>query len=444
MTGIAPPPTDRFAFLAAVQATGVLQPAAMARAFATLPDRCCTAQQAAEYLVTNGTLSRYQANRVLAGETDGYTLGRYIIEDEISRGATGRVYKAKHTTMNRSVAIKVLKPELTQTPPACASFRHELRAAARLNHPNIVTAYDANADESKPYLVLEFVDGPTLDVLVRLHGPMPVHVACEIVRQIARGLQHAHAQGMIHRDIKPTNLLMAKTSRSGAACLVKIADFGIVRFSSVPEVQPQTSPGILGTPDYISPEQADDPNSVDYRADVYSLGCVFHFLLTGHAPFAGGSTAEKIRRHQRELPARIDHLRADVSPKLAAIVLRLMAKKRKERFQSAGKLIEAIDAFIEHMPIAAPIGVPCSNAFALTATPRERVSPWDGLARNLKEADQATLNQNLTITPPPPLSKHRMQESNRGISGFTLLVSCATLMIGSIVIVKSIVQNFMR
>ena len=321
----APPtlaPTDRAAFLDAVRATGLLTAAQLTKARALVQSGSAT--DAAKTLVAAGMLTQFQADRLLAGRTDGFVLGQYVILEQVGSGSMSRVYKAKHRTMNRPVAVKVLSSALTRTPAERQAFQAEVRAAGKLAHPNIVTAYDANELQDRFYLVLEFVDGPNLDALVRTRGPLPVAEACEFVRQTAAGLQHAHEKGMVHRDLKPANLLVARPTPQ-AALAVKIADFGIPK-----------SPA--ATSAFAAPEQTGG-GPVEARADLYSLGCVFYFLLTGRAP---GSA-----------PVPIGQLRPDVPPEVGAIVHRLLAPSPAARFQSAAELLIALDAAC--VPVAIPM-----------------------------------------------------------------------------------------
>ena len=285
-----------------------------------------SAADAARGLVTAGLLTRFQADRLLAGRTDGFLLGPYVILEQVGRGAMSRVYKAKHRTMNRPVAIKVLSSSLTRTAAEREWFQREVRAAGKLAHPNIVTAYDANELQDRFYLVLEFVDGPNLDSFVRQRGPLPVSDACEFVRQIATGLQHAHEKGMFHRDLKPQNLLVARPTPS-APLTVKIADFGIPK-------------AIHGPTAFTAPEQAGTtPVPADSRADLYSLGCVFYFLLTGRAPGA--------------FPVPIGQARPDVPSEVTAIIHCLLAKNPASRFASAADLLVHLDAAC--VPVAIPV-----------------------------------------------------------------------------------------
>ena len=328
---------DRDALLEAVRAAGLLTPNQQLKASAAAPPGSAT--DAAGALVAAGLLTRFQADRLLSGRTDGFQLGQYVILDQVGRGSMSRVYKAKHRTMNRAVAVKVLSAELTRTPESRQAFQREVRTAGNLSHPNIVTAYDANELHDRFYLVLEFVDGPSLDALVRQRGPLPVDEACEFVRQIAHGLKHAHEQGMVHRDLKPGNLLVARAT-SSAPLAVKIADFGIPRL-------------VAGAPDYVAPEQLHNPHVADARSDLYSLGCVFYFLLTGHSPFASSTPEETARRLTREEAPRVERLRTDVPAEVAAIVHRLLVKHPAARFKSSGELLVHLDAAC--VPVAIPM-----------------------------------------------------------------------------------------
>jgi serine/threonine protein kinase len=239
--------------------------------------------------------------------------------------------------------LKVLAANLMKTERARQLFEREVRAAARLIHPNIVTAYDANQIDDRHYLVMEFVDGPNLQELVKERGPLPVGQACELIRQAALGLQYAHDMGMVHRDIKPANLLVHRGNGQGYA--VKILDFGLARLYE-PNADPADSNDslpageqqVMGTPDYLSPEQARNLHSADGRSDLYSLGCAFYYLLVGRVPFPGGTSLEKLVRHGSEMAAPVEELRPEVGPEISAIVARLMAKKPEDRFQSATEL----------------------------------------------------------------------------------------------------------
>ncbi|MBN9517446.1 serine/threonine protein kinase [bacterium] len=331
-------PPDRKAFLAAVERSGLLPPARLAKAVA-VPADAATAAEAARWMVAAGHLTRFQADRLLAGRTDGFVIDPYVIQEEAGRGPGGRVYKAVHRTMNRTVAIKVLSAGRTSTPEAKEAFRREARAAARLNHPNVVTAFDADERGDRAYVVTEYVDGPDLAQLVKERGPLPVGEACEIVRQAAVALEYAREEGMAHRGIKPTNLLVARASKTLPGCVVKVADFGLARLAAAADGDTPPTAVLAAAADYAAPEDAGD-----HRADLYALGCVFYFLLTGRPPFPGGTAESKAVRHRAELPETIERLRPDVPSGVADVVRRLMAKAPNARFQSAAALAARLDA----------------------------------------------------------------------------------------------------
>src|SRR5262249_47178851 len=283
--------------------------------------------------------TRFQAERLLAGRTDGFVMGQYRILEEIGRGGMGRVYKAQHMTMHRTVALKVLAAAMTRTARARQLFQREVRAAARLVHPNIVTAFDANQLDDRLYLVMEFVDGPNLQALVRKRGPLPVNQACEFIRQAALGLQHAHEMDMVHRDVKPSNLLVQRApgrpTDAPPVFQVKILDFGLARLVEPGAADADRGGTVMGTPDFLAPEQARSMSQADHRADIYSLGCTFYYLLTGRVPFPGGTALEKLVRHGSEEPRPVELLRPDVLWPVAQILKRMMARAPPARSPSA-------------------------------------------------------------------------------------------------------------
>jgi serine/threonine protein kinase len=251
---------------------------------------------------------------------------RYRVLGTLGTGGMGVVYKAVHRLMDRVVALKVIDHRLTARPTFVERFRREVRAAARLAHPNIVTAYDADQAGDTHFLVMEYVAGTTLDQEVARRGPLPVAEACALVRQAALGLQHAHERGMVHRDIKPHNLLLTPGGQ------VKILDFGLVRLVDERGAAPSLPSGpLLGTPDYLAPEQARDPSSADIRADVYSLGCTLYHLLAGQPPFPAGTPLQKLLAHQDCSPPPLSVVREDVPEALTRLLERTLAKSPAER-----------------------------------------------------------------------------------------------------------------
>lgn len=318
---------------------------------------------------------------------------RYRVLGLLGAGGMGAVYKAEHRMMERLVALKVINPAFVSSPAALERFEREVKTAAKLSHPNIVAAHDADQAGDLHFLVMEFVEGMSLDRLVASKGPLPWNVAANLMYQAALGLQHAHEKGMIHRDIKPQNLMRA---RDGS---VKILDFGLARLASQAL---QSAPGgdesaaperpadatragsLLGTPDYIAPEQATDAHGADIRADIYSLGCTLYFLLTGEPPYAGGTLLDKLHAHKMCEPTPIRVRRPEVPEELAAVLERMLAKNPADRYARPADLAKALKPIAQSRvatppPEAAP---PESFPLDLAATPLPVVSKSPPKARS--------------------------------------------------------------
>jgi serine/threonine protein kinase len=301
----------------------------------------------------------------------------YQILGELGHGGMGVVYRARELGLDRVVALKVLHDARQTNADAVRRFLREAEAATRVLHPHIVHIYQAGQAGEVYFLAMEYVDGVDLDRLVAESGPLSVAQSCDYVRQTALGLEHVHERGLIHRDIKPTNLMVtpapprkdralaSPTSRG----LVKILDLGLARLYRPlrTRVVPSTityEGAFLGTPDFIAPEQAKDPRKVDHRADLYSLGCTFYFLLTGRVPFLAEVVAEKLYQHWTAEPVPLAELRPDVPPAVVAVVRRLMAKQPEDRFASAAELAAALRQAAKDLLPASGIGetsVPAST-----------------------------------------------------------------------------------
>jgi serine/threonine protein kinase len=309
------------------------------RTGSAVPD---SARAMAEAMVKDGLLTWFQAQQLMLGRWRNFDLnGKYRILGPIGSGGMGQVYLCEHMVMRRRVAVKVL-PLRSSDHESLERFRREARAVARLHHSNIVTAYDIDQAGQTSFLVMEYIDGSTFRQIVSRTGPMDYVRACHYIRQAALGLQHAHEAGLVHRDIKPSNLLLDRTGT------VKILDLGLARFFhedsdelSKPQMQ---SP--LGTTDYMAPEQALDSHQADIRADIYSLGATFYFLLAGHRPFQEGSDLQKLIWHQIRKPQPIREIRADVPEALAAVIDRMMAKAPTERYQSPAEVARALTSWV--------------------------------------------------------------------------------------------------
>ena len=285
---------------------------------------------------------------------------RYRLLSFLGAGGMGVVYKAEHRLMERIVAIKTIHPRLVDRPEMVERFQREVRAAARLQHPNIVAAFDAEQAGDTHFLVMEYVEGPDLEQVATCTGQLPVRLACDYALQIAHGLQHAFEKNMVHRDIKPHNVMVTPAGQ------VKILDFGLARFVSerslsldetaatnpawdgLTKVPTATDTGVgwvLGTADYIAPEEAEDARRADIRADLYSLGCVLYRMLAGQVPFPGGTAEDKVKAHFERMPAPLGSLRPDVPAILVDVVNRLIAKDRRKRYQTPQEAIAALACF---------------------------------------------------------------------------------------------------
>jgi WD40 repeat protein/tRNA A-37 threonylcarbamoyl transferase component Bud32 len=308
----------------------------------------------ARELVKRGWLTPYQVNQLARGRGKELVLGPYHLLEALGEGGMGQVFKARHPLMKRVVALKVIRAERLRNADALPRFLREIEAAAKLSHPNVVIAHDAAQVGNSAYFAMEYVAGTDLGKLVRQRGPLSVGEACNYVRQAALGLQHAHQHGLVHRDVKPANLLL--TAEGG---VVKVLDLGLARVrASAPEesITALTEDGtLMGTPDYMAPEQASNAHTVDIRADVYSLGCTLYALLAGRAPFAGGSLAQKVAAHLHVEPPPLEGLRADLPPGLTAVVRRMMAKNPAQRYQTPAEVAAALSPFCQPVPSVVPV-----------------------------------------------------------------------------------------
>ncbi len=342
-------PTTVEQFLDLVRKSGVVDEAALG-AYLERPPEAESLKDFAAAMVADGIITRFQAQQFLQGRFRGFILrNKYKLLEHVGSGGMGSVYLCEHLTMARKVAIKVLPAAKAKDPSALDRFYLEARAVAALDDPNIVRAYDIDNDGPLHFLVMEYVDGSSLQELVARHGPMDWLRAAHYIRQGASGLSHAHKAGLVHRDIKPANLLL---DRAGT---VKLLDMGLARFFNDDSdgLSKKYAENVLGTADYLAPEQALG-SDVDIRADIYSLGATFYFILTGRTPFGEGSTALKLIWHQTRIPKGIRLQRPDVPEGLAALVeKKLMAKDPGDRYQTPDEVVEALATWTE-TPIEPP------------------------------------------------------------------------------------------
>ena len=302
-------------------------------------------EQLARELVRLKVLTRFQAQSVYSGKAKSLVLGNYVLLDKIGEGGIGQVYKARHRRMDRVVALKVLSPAVTRDENIVRRFHQEVKVAAKLSHPNIVTAFDADEARGTHFLVMEFVEARDLSAIVEKEGPLSVGDAVHCIAQAAKGLEYAHKKGVVHRDIKPANLLL------DAEGILKILDMGLARFDDASGAAQDsgslnlTQTGqIMGTIDFMSPEQTINSKQADHRADIYSLGCTLYYLLGGKTMYGRGPALELFLAHREKPIPSLRALRKCIPEELTAVFEKMVAKKPEDRYQSMSDVIEDLEA----------------------------------------------------------------------------------------------------
>jgi eukaryotic-like serine/threonine-protein kinase len=305
----------------------------------------------ARRLVKERTLTEYQARCLLHGRSEGLVVGRYVILDLIGKGGMGRVYKARHRLMGRLVALKVIAGQHLARPGAVDRFLREMRLIGRLDHPNLVRALDADQIGKVPIIVMEYVPGQTLEQRLLARGPLSPAEVLPFMAQAARGLDHAHQRGVVHRDVKPSNLLLGEDGR------IRVLDLGLGVLTEVggdDHGSFATADGIaIGTVEFMSPEQAAG-RPVDRRSDLFSLGCTMYHLLSGRVPFPGDSKVECLARRIRGGPVPILDVRPGLPRELVEVLDRLMANRPEDRFQTGAEAADALDALARRPAVADP------------------------------------------------------------------------------------------
>ena len=332
-------------FFDSLSQSGLMSPAEIRAFREALPPQLQDArpEELAKEIVRQKKLTRFQATAIFQGRTGGLIFGKYEILDKIGVGGMGQVYRARDRESGRIVALKVLTGEARKSDQAIRRFQKEAETAGRLVHRNITATLEAGEAAGISYLVMEFIDGPELGVYIKERGPLPVAEVVGIIQQAAEGLEFAHRDNIVHRDVNPSNLLI---DREGT---VKILDLGLARIQDPdadqanPDFGRLTMAGqMLGTADYMSPEQVQDPRMADARSDVYSLGCTLYYLLHGKAPFAGATIAHLLMAHELVAIPPLAGNRKDVSSGLDAIYRKMLAKDAKQRYQSMAEVLAAL------------------------------------------------------------------------------------------------------
>jgi serine/threonine protein kinase len=391
----------------------------------------------AEELVRRGVLTQFQAQQLLAGCVEDLIVGPFVLLDELGAGGMGQVFRARHRLMGRVVALKLIHPELGTDGKAAARFQQEIQAVAQLSHPNIVRAYHAEYGPRGLFLAMEFCEGRDLGRVVAQSGPVPVARSCDYAAQAAAGLTAANAAGLVHRDIKPSNLLLTIDGT------VKILDFGLARIRPEErDVRLTRSGAILGTPDFIAPEQAQNSSAADIRSDIYSLGCTLYYLLTARLPFPGETPWEKILGHVSGTAPPVESLRREVPAELAAVVRKMMAREPANRYQVPAEVVAALAPFrwsvplpVEDVPVAEPVLTPTvvspPRPLGALLSPTDPVLPAPGAVTKPEtpsepfEIDDSTASHESSLPTPPRPTRWRWW----AVGGLTAVIAIVVAII---------------
>jgi hypothetical protein len=410
-------------FVEACQAGGLLAPGERERMEALGQNVAADALERLIGELDHGRPTAYQVAELLAGRGARLVRGDYTILEPLGSGGMGRVFKAVHRRMDRVVAIKELPTEAVNSPAARDRFHQEVKAAARLIHPHIVTAFDAGEQGGVPYLVMEHVDGQDLATVLKENGELPLAEALNCVLQVARGLDYAHGRGIIHRDIKPGNLLLDWAGN------IRILDMGLARLDGHgagkrPAARVAAESEVVGTFDYMAPEQAAGFPNVDARADIYSLGCTLYRIVTGRCLYAGATPEEKRRAHRESPVPRIADIYAETPAAVEQLFQRMVAKDPRERPATMGQVILALEECLAQVRQAAPVlagvgAVSDSEAFtaplsaeampALQPAPPDTAHESTVVTKAVEElthpAVPPTIAEPLPVEPPAPVAE---------------------------------------
>ena len=350
-SGVEQPPIGTF--LKTIVRSGLLDRQQLEEVLRGAPADCRSAPESlADHLIKTGKLSRFQATKLLQGAARGLVLGNYQILAPIGKGGQSTVYLARDHRSQLLLALKVLPPKKAREEERLlARFRREMDICQRVAHPTLAWTQEVGVWQGVYYIAMEFIPGKSLYQVVMNHGPLEVPRVARLFAEVAEGLEHAHGQGLIHRDLKPSNILITPHDHA------KVLDLGLALIQGETPSDRSVVGGqgyVVGTMDYLAPEQADDAIRVDGRADIYGLGCTLYFALGGRPPFPGGDALQKIARHHREEPVPVEQLNAAVPAAFAELLRKMMAKRPGERFASAGELREALLRWASGEPVQPP------------------------------------------------------------------------------------------
>lgn len=322
------------------------------------------------WMVGRKYLTEYQASLLVRGHAEGFFVNTYKILERLGKGRMGGVYKAEHET-GQVVALKVLPPSKAREKNFLMRFHREAKLGMSLVHPNIVRTFETGKCNGLHYMIMEYLAGETLESFLKRSGKLPSAEACHIVYQALRGLDCIHQAGLVHRDLKPSNMMLVGDPNSPAVLskTLKILDMGLGKAAKSPEKLHQAATAlhltdegvILGTPDYMAPEQARDARSIDIRADIYSLGCVLYHLLTGQPPFPDTNIVNQMIRHATEQPRPVQEINPNVPDGLNQIIQYMLAKEPKDRYQTPERCAQALAVFLNAGPFVAPANVEVEN-----------------------------------------------------------------------------------
>jgi serine/threonine protein kinase len=358
-------------------------------------------QALADYLVKAGKLSRFQAGKLLQGTALGLVLGPYQVLAPVGKGGMGAVYLARDERSGQLLALKVLPPRTARTEERqLARFRREMEMSRLVAHPHLAWTYEVGEHHGAHYIAMEFIPGKTLARLVADEGPLQLARAARLLAEVAAGLEHAHRQGLVHRDLKPSNIQVTPHDHA------KVLDLGLALMAGdTADARVIGGRGyILGTMDYIAPEQTADASRVDARSDLYSLGCTLYFALSGQPPFPGGSSRDKIRRHRHDRPAPLADLRPGLPPAFVALVERLLAKPPEQRPATAAEVECDLRAWASGAPVL-PLDVPGDDSYVRSVASLQAAGSSEHSDEGLTFLEEATDEAKAGEVEPPPLAE---------------------------------------